>query len=1162
MSKYRKKIKILFYTLAIVLVGLYFVNWYITYRLEDKLASVLAKNVSDATDGFYQLSFKKLSVGLLGGELSIEDLSLKPDSAVFAQWKANDSLPEEYVQVKIKAINFKGVNFKFRKSFKQLNFSLFEIKFPDIEMIKPLDSRKSIKEKTVTKIDDPYSFIAKYVDVLSVKKLNLENAKVSYIVEDSIKPSIYKLQDFNFHIHGFRLDKNSFLNGKLIYSDNFNFTVNSSQTLLSNRDFEITVNEIRLDTKDSIIHVKNLSLTPQKELWNSLNQKLSRSLEVKLGALDLNGMSFSREEGFRALRVNNFELSSPQIKIENYTTKAIKNIPNDTITKALPLYKIISPVINRLEINTIKLNNAQLDYARTSTKGTDRYSLTNLNFYAEQFLVDSLETSTFNFLHCNHFGFEAHNLDGKLIDRNHEIKVNTLSFDSKTKNLRVKDIAIQPLLSNEKSDYLTGKIDLLDIQQVDYNEVSRKLTASLVQVTTPNINYTRISSSKTHTTQQTSLVIDGILNSLLVGKIKVQDGDIVFTQKKGKYTDTHIANNLNTTITKLEVNRKVSIQDINISIGKIESNLSKPHLKLSADNILFNSLHQSTISVQNISLSDKLAELHIPLLRVEGALLFEPDKFSFSSFRVEKPEFKQTKIAIYSDGLLATNIDWHKNNKNFSFEHLLVPNIRVKQMSTNSIVDVAINDLRIDTLSWQKELFLIKNVTIKSPIVSYENNPTKAASKNRFEPYKLLNKLSDSILINQFKLVDASIKVSSIEKDKQIQHKLNETNLYTKDLAVNTVKRNYQVSELNLSSKHFQFPLDNGFYTLKIDSVFADLKRSNLSVHNIKLVPKYDKFEFAYKHPKNKDWFSASIKDINISGIDMPTYFDTKKLYINNIAIKNAELDNFKNQRIEIEHNIMPMIYEGLYKLPIQFDVKKASVTNFAVCYEELTHNKNNKPGKIFFSNLNGEFSGLTNMLIDTAQYINLDANGLLMGRGYFEATWKIPASPLNDHFNLKGTLHHFDLTELNQLIEPMAPARVKSGTVKTLDFDINATSLGAHIEMTFLYNDLRVSAWSAKNDKIRYQNLFSRLANSVIKHDNPNKRSKHPRVANIDMIRDPYHSTFNYLWQILQPATIESVGISQRRQNRLQRMTNNLKKIKHFFKPQKKDKKEEGEEN
>ena len=220
--------------------------------------------------------------------------------------------------------------------------------------------------------------------------------------------------------------------------------------------------------------------------------------------------------------------------------------------------------------------------------------------------------------------------------------------------------------------------------------------------------------------------------------------------------------------------------------------------------------------------------------------------------------------------------------------------------------------------------------------------------------------------------------------------------------------------------------------------------------------------------------------------------------------------------------------------------VDSLAVNNLTVVYEELSK-KGTEPGKLFFTEMNGQFSGFTNIVSRPDQYIRLDANGKLMGKGYFTATWMLPVDSLNDRFLLDAHLTDFDLTALNELITPLAFAKVESGRLTDFTFSTEASSKGATVGMLFLYRDLKAEIMKEKNGEVTDNKFLSRLANLVLKHDNPDhpERGTHrPRYSRLSIERDPYHSTFNYLWQILRPALTESVGVSKKTQDMAEEVT------------------------
>ena len=285
--------KVIGYTLGIAIVltaAIFLLNLHLTKRLERYLRKELIHRTAEATDGFYMLSFDNLSISFFKGELMLEGVKLYPDPAVFRDWERKDSLPSTYVTAEVGMIDFKGLNLTWRWSYKQLHFDSFEIRNPEIQVFNPYYStRAEVKAGKEAETKTLYEVISPYINVLSVRVLNLENASVSYSVENPVSPIVYALNDVSFHAYGFRLDEDSSESGKLLYCDNFDFITNRSQTLLTNNDFRLQTDRILLSTEDSIISISNITLTPQGELWEERKQRpdsylnaLIRAIEVKM----------------------------------------------------------------------------------------------------------------------------------------------------------------------------------------------------------------------------------------------------------------------------------------------------------------------------------------------------------------------------------------------------------------------------------------------------------------------------------------------------------------------------------------------------------------------------------------------------------------------------------------------------------------------------------------------------------------------------------------------------------------------------------------------------------------------------------------------------------------------------------------------------------------
>ena len=147
-------------------------------------------------------------------------------------------------------------------------------------------------------------------------------------------------------------------------------------------------------------------------------------------------------------------------------------------------------------------------------------------------------------------------------------------------------------------------------------------------------------------------------------------------------------------------------------------------------------------------------------------------------------------------------------------------------------------------------------------------------------------------------------------------------------------------------------------------------------------------------------------------------------------------------------------------------------------------------------------------------------------------------------------------MTDINPLIYPMTSAKVKSGVVKDMTFDAVADNEGGSVKMLFLYNDLYVELMKEHDGKPEERSFLDKLINSILKHNNPSigrdGKPKEPRSGDLTFVRNPYHSSFNYFWQILRPALEQSVGVSKKLQDEMAEASGFLAKLKNFFKRKK----------
>lgn len=1077
---------------------LFALNFFLTTRLERYLKKELIERTSKATDGFYTLAFDNLSVSFFKGELKLEGIRLKPDSSVFRKWAAIDSLPQTYVSTEVGEIDFKGVNLTWRWNFKRLHFNTFEIQSPNVQVFNSFYSGRT--ERPVKRADTKtlYEVISPYINVLSVKTLNLENAQVSYIVQNPETPIVYALDKVSFHAYGFRLDSASFQSGKLLYCDNFDFVTKQSQTLLTNNDFTLQTDSIRLSTEDSVIYIKNIRLISQEKEWEEKHQRLSNYINGQIQTVEVLGIEFQRKEALNYLSARSFDIRNSDISAFN-----LINQKADSAVRALSLYEVISPVLHSISISRIGIEKSRLNYSVAVNDMVEVYQLDNLDFRANDFLIDTLSLEKYDLGYIRNFAVDAAGIHGKMTARNHSFNIKRMSLDTDNGYFCMEDIQLKPLSVKTRNDYMAGSVDTFRIDSLRYD---KGISAGLLKIVSPRIEYNKAPSSYGSLSVADSSfnnridieeIFSPFFRYLSIEKIDIRRASATLTDRTGADTTIYRLKDFNFFATRLLIDE---------SMGK------KGNLFFTCDNLGFDfNDFDNYLPGKDYRFSIRKGKLST------GSRLLSLQDVRLSPQVKSWKKAPGTYVGFYVPQLLITGIQLP--------QRLPEENVRIRSFSLDS-----------------PEIEVVKNsqpTVVKSSLIS--------SGFPLF--YQTLGRFTQQFTLDSLRITNGSIHYTDESANHLgINKKQNAINLAIDGMRIDNSKQDFLVNAVRLQTKRIEIALDNGFYNLKIGNL--DIDNTSLKLDSLHLVSSYPKMEFAYRQPKHQDWFDVTVGSVVLTDMDIPYYLSNHILKAKDLQVNNALLQNLKNKKIDVPLHLVPMIYSGLQKAPLKLEIENVGINNFGVIYEELAKN-GTQPGKLYFTDLNGRFSGFTNIVSTQNQFIKLDANGRLMGKGAFTATWMLPVDSLNDRFLLNARVDSFDLTSLNEIVTPLAPAEIQSGWTKDMTFHMDASSKGAIIRMAFPYRNLKVGILKEKDGEMMQKAFFSRLANLLLKHDNPSspeKKESKLREVEVTVVRNPYHSTFNYLWQILQPAVVESVGVSKAEQKVAKEASTFFSKVKKFF--------------
>lgn len=337
--------------------------------------------------------------------------------------------------------------------------------------------------------------------------------------------------------------------------------------------------------------------------------------------------------------------------------------------------------------------------------------------------------------------------------------------------------------------------------------------------------------------------------------------------------------------------------------------------------------------------------------------------------------------------------------------------------------------------------------------------------------------------------------------------------------------------DFRTSVNRIDYQFDNGAMQLEIDTLAVDSRDSTLHAAGVRLIPQYPKDEFASLVGNHADWTQVIAGGVGFVGVDFARLLRDRTLRIDSVTLGHAEISSYKNRKIPQKPRTKKLFYESLQRFPLKTEIRRISLHGITAEYEELASD-GVTPGRIRFTELNGDFYGLTNVKTPDTTFYRLVASGKLMGKGELHATFMLPVDSLTNHFEVEGHLGALDLIALNGIIEPLARAKVNSGHVNGMDFRIVGTDRESSVHLELLYDDLSVSLVSENGRRIKERPLLTFVVDEMlIRHSNPDDKGL--RLGEGTTERNMQRSQFNYLWKSLLPGIKQTVIGSNRADRR-----------------------------
>lgn len=302
------------------------------------------------------------------------------------------------------------------------------------------------------------------------------------------------------------------------------------------------------------------------------------------------------------------------------------------------------------------------------------------------------------------------------------------------------------------------------------------------------------------------------------------------------------------------------------------------------------------------------------------------------------------------------------------------------------------------------------------------------------------------------------------------------------------------------------------------------LSPMGLEIKNLTIRSPYPIEDYKTVNEYHTDWIEAKIGTIRLVAFDYEQFIKNRKFHASSLEIDTATVDVYRDKTLpDPPFNVKPLVATLLRSLEADIKLDTIYLRKINIAYREKT-DASETPGIIRFQDLYSTGYNLTNdsATLQENSLFTLDALSFVMGQNQVEANIIFHLDREDDFFTFAGEMKPFDITILNPMLSGLLPADIKSGEVKKLTFQFQATDHKATGEVDFQYDDLVLNVYKEADDEKK--SLLGTLAANVAIRSKNLEDQRTYRKGTIDFERNQDRFIFNYWWNSLKSGVTDVI--------------------------------------
>ncbi len=350
------------------------INYYWSPILGERLKATIFKS----TDGLYSINFSRSSLNFANGELTIDNIDLKPDSAVYNRRKQMHLAPNSLYSLKIQRLVVHHIHPLTLYFSKKIDIDQVVISRPDIKINY---EQNRVQDTLFTGKKTTYQLLSKFLRSVHVNTILLNDVKFNY-VDKHVKQNGIHLENLNFKATDLLIDSTTQQStSRFLFCTDVSAELHNHTDTTQSKRYMYTINLLKFSTQSSQLVASGISFRPVKTVNEFFKGNNEDCFAVNLDSLRLNNFDFKAYSKYHTFHATSATFVNG--KFEMYANPA----PNDTLTDQSVNFP--QQLLHRqkldIKIDTVVSDNTDVLYTEYGIKsgqpGTVRFNRINGKLY-------------------------------------------------------------------------------------------------------------------------------------------------------------------------------------------------------------------------------------------------------------------------------------------------------------------------------------------------------------------------------------------------------------------------------------------------------------------------------------------------------------------------------------------------------------------------------------------------------------------------------------------------------------------------------------------------------------------------------------------------------------------------------------------------------------